>query len=174
MLISAEHVLSNGGLDEFTVAAVAEHAGVSVGAIYRRFTGKEQLLKAVKDHLVEQLEIEVAEALSEAPAGLRGIIGAFTHAVARTFSARTGAFPELLSGQSVKAWSAGSKRPIRFSVHFSSPLSSIWTTSHSPTRGSRHGSQLAASSALVYTGQPAADHGRTLCPGRTGRMKLLR
>ena len=47
VLASAEHVLSTGGIDEFTIAAVAEHAGVSVGAIYRRFTGKEQLLRAL-------------------------------------------------------------------------------------------------------------------------------
>ncbi|MDA3630099.1 TetR/AcrR family transcriptional regulator [Saccharopolyspora sp. WRP15-2] len=99
VLTSAEHVLSTGGIDEFTVAAVAEHAGVSVGAIYRRFTGKEQLLKAVKDDLLKQLETGVAEALRAASPGLRGAIGAFTDAMARTFSGRTRAFPELLGGQ---------------------------------------------------------------------------
>jgi hypothetical protein len=29
--------------DNFTMAVVAERAGVSVGTMYRRFTGKEQL-----------------------------------------------------------------------------------------------------------------------------------
>lgn len=99
LLTSAEHVLSTGGLDEFTVAAVAEHAGVSVGAIYRRFSGKEQLLKAVKDQLLEQLETGVTEALRSATPALRGTIGAFTHAMAHTFSGHTRAFPALLSGQ---------------------------------------------------------------------------
>ncbi|MGW1680888.1 TetR/AcrR family transcriptional regulator [Saccharopolyspora sp. NPDC002376] len=99
VLTSAEHVLSTGGIDEFTVAAVAEHAGVSVGAIYRRFTGKEHLLKAVKDDLLERLETGVAEALRAASPGLRGTIGAFTNAMAHTFSGHTRAFPELLSGQ---------------------------------------------------------------------------
>lgn len=99
VLNAAEHVLSIGGLDEFTVAAVAEHAGVSVGAIYRRFTGKEQLLKAVKDNLLEQLETGVAEALRAASPGLRAVISAFTRAMAHTFSRYTRAFPELLNGQ---------------------------------------------------------------------------
>lgn len=99
LLTSAEHILNTGGIDEFTVAAVADHAGVSVGAIYRRFTGKEQLLKAVKDHLLDQLETGVIEALRTASPGLPGTISAFTHAMAHTFSGYARAFPELLSGQ---------------------------------------------------------------------------
>ncbi|TVT10387.1 TetR/AcrR family transcriptional regulator [Amycolatopsis bartoniae] len=99
VLDSAEHILSTEGIDEFTVAAVAEHAGVSVGVIYRRFTGKEQLLRAVKDQLLEQLEAGVAVALRAASPGLRDVIGAFTHAMAHAFSSHTKAFPELLSGQ---------------------------------------------------------------------------
>ena len=42
LLASAEYVLVNGGIDGFTIARVAEHAGVSVGGVYRRFEGKEQ------------------------------------------------------------------------------------------------------------------------------------
>ncbi|GAA2791402.1 hypothetical protein GCM10010470_27770 [Saccharopolyspora taberi] len=99
VLTSAEHVLSTYGIDEFTVAAVAEHAGMSVGAIYRRFTGKEQLLQAVKEQLLEQLETSVADALRSARPGLGGTISAFTHAMAQTFSHHARTFPELLSGQ---------------------------------------------------------------------------
>jgi AcrR family transcriptional regulator len=47
MLAVAEDVLTADGFDEFTMTAVAERAGVSVGAIYRRVGGKEQLLAAV-------------------------------------------------------------------------------------------------------------------------------
>ncbi|MBF6510985.1 TetR/AcrR family transcriptional regulator [Nocardia farcinica] len=99
MLAAAEHVLSTGGIDEFTVAAVAEHAGVSVGAIYRRFTGKEKLLQAVKEQLMAQLETTVAEALGSARPELADLIAAFTRAMADTFSHHTRTFPELLSGQ---------------------------------------------------------------------------
>lgn len=99
VLAAAEHVLATGGLEEFTVAAVAEHAGVSVGAIYRRFTGKEQLLHAVKDELLGRLEAGVADALRDAESGLDGVVAAFTHAVARAFGDRDRIFPDLLSGQ---------------------------------------------------------------------------
>lgn len=99
VLAATEHVLATGGIEEFTVAAVAEQAGVSVGAIYRRFTGKEQLLHAVKDQLLGQLETGVAEALRSAESGLHGVIAAFTHAMARTFSHHDRIFPDLLSGQ---------------------------------------------------------------------------
>lgn len=99
VLGAAEHVLATGGIEEFTVGAVAEQAGMSVGAIYRRFTGKEQLLHAVKDQLLGQLETGVAEALGSAEHGLHGVIAAFTHAMARTFSRHDRIFPELLSGQ---------------------------------------------------------------------------
>ncbi|MBF6174706.1 TetR/AcrR family transcriptional regulator [Nocardia blacklockiae] len=99
VLAAAEHVLATGGIEEFTVAAVAQHAGLSVGAIYRRFSGKEQLLHAVKVQLLEQLETDVAQALRSAEPGVRGVVGAFTHAVARTFAQHNRVFPELLSGQ---------------------------------------------------------------------------
>ncbi|MCP3803774.1 TetR/AcrR family transcriptional regulator [Allokutzneria sp. A3M-2-11 16] len=99
VLTAAERVLATGGIEEFTVAAVAERAGVSVGAIYRRFTGKEQLLHAVKDQLLGQLETGVAEALGSAEPGLDGVVGAFTHAMAHTFSQHDRVFPDLLSGQ---------------------------------------------------------------------------
>ncbi|SFS87674.1 transcriptional regulator, TetR family [Saccharopolyspora flava] len=109
MLTSAEHVLSAGGLDDFTVAAVAEHAGVSVGAIYRRFPGKEQLLEAVKDQLLETLETDVREALSSAAPDLRSVVVAFTGAMADAFAGHTRAFPELLSVQSAE----GAERGLR-------------------------------------------------------------
>lgn len=100
VLTSAEHVLGVGGIEDFTVAAVAERSGMSVGAIYRRFSGKEQLLEAVKDQVLEQLETDVAQALRSAEPGLRGAIGAFTAAMAGAFSGHTRTFPELLSVQS--------------------------------------------------------------------------
>lgn len=99
VLAAAEHVLAERGVEEFTVGAVAERAGLSVGAIYRRFTGKDQLLYAVKDELLGQLEAGVGEALRSAEPGLRTVVGAFTTALARTFATRDRIFPELLDGQ---------------------------------------------------------------------------
>ncbi|MFC4080431.1 TetR/AcrR family transcriptional regulator [Amycolatopsis samaneae] len=99
VLASAEHVLADRGLEEFTIAAVAEQAGMSVGTIYRRFAGKDQLLYAVKDQLLGQLEADVGAALRCSPPGLREIFGAFTQALARTFAQHDRIFPELLDAQ---------------------------------------------------------------------------
>src|SRR5437588_1233867 len=47
LLSAAEALLEHGGLDAATVPAIAETAGVSVGVVYRRFPGKDALLRAV-------------------------------------------------------------------------------------------------------------------------------
>ncbi|WP_410653051.1 TetR/AcrR family transcriptional regulator [Amycolatopsis sp. cmx-4-54] len=99
VLAAAEHVLAGQGFEEFTVGAVAEQAGMSVGAIYRRFAGKNQLLYAVKDQLLGQLETGVNEALRSAESGLSGVVGAFTHALAGTFARHDRIFSELLDNQ---------------------------------------------------------------------------
>jgi AcrR family transcriptional regulator len=99
VLAATEHVLASRGIEEFTVAAVAEQAGMSVGAIYRRFSGKDQLLYAVKDQLLGQLETSVSEALRSPVPGLSGIISAFTQALASTFTRHDRIFSELLDDQ---------------------------------------------------------------------------
>ncbi|MEV4148225.1 helix-turn-helix domain-containing protein [Amycolatopsis sp. NPDC049691] len=97
VLAAAEYVLAHHGHEEFTIGAVAERAGLSVGAIYRRFAGKDQLLYAVKDQLLTRLETNVAEALGES--GPHDVVAAFTRALADTFAAHDRIFPELLDGQ---------------------------------------------------------------------------
>lgn len=93
LLTAAEDVLINQGLDAFTIAAVAEQAEVSVGGVYRRFAGKEQLIDAVIDGLLVRLEDTVAESLRAAQPSLAGVITAFTHALADSLprSGRIGA-----------------------------------------------------------------------------------
>ncbi|MBB4966912.1 TetR/AcrR family transcriptional regulator [Saccharothrix violaceirubra] len=99
MLAAAEHVLADQGIEEFTVAAVADRAGMSVGAIYRRFSGKDQLLYAVKDRMLGLLEDGVGQALRSPAPGLAGVVGAFTRTLAHTFAGHHRIFPELLDGQ---------------------------------------------------------------------------
>src|SRR5437773_2556636 len=47
LLSATEALLEHGGLDAATVPAIAKTAGVSVGVVYRRFPGKDALLRAV-------------------------------------------------------------------------------------------------------------------------------
>jgi AcrR family transcriptional regulator len=48
ILRAAVHVLAESGIEGFTMIAVSTSAGVSVGSIYRRFGGKDQLLRAAQ------------------------------------------------------------------------------------------------------------------------------
>jgi AcrR family transcriptional regulator len=97
VLASAEHVLVSEGLDNFTMAAVAEHAGVSIGAVYRRFTGKEQLLDAVKDRMLTHLEDQLAEALSDAAEqDIAAVIAAYTGTLAAALAGNSQAMPLLM------------------------------------------------------------------------------
>jgi AcrR family transcriptional regulator len=98
LLTSAEHVLVNEGPEELTIARVAEHAGVSVGGVYRRFASKEQLIDAVKQAFVERLEEAVAEALDKAEPSLGGVVDAFTSALSETLAESGRVIPALLAG----------------------------------------------------------------------------
>jgi AcrR family transcriptional regulator len=98
LLASAEHVLVNEGPEEFTIARVAEHAGVSVGGLYRRFESKEQLIDAVRHALLERLEEAVAEAFANAEPSLGGVVDAFTSALSETLAESSRIIPALLAG----------------------------------------------------------------------------
>lgn len=99
LLTAAEDVLVNQGLDDFTVAAVAEQAGVSVGGVYRRFAGKEQLIDAVVERMLGNLEDTVAESLDAAEPSLTGVIAAFSHALADSLTRSGRVASTLIAGQ---------------------------------------------------------------------------
>ena len=80
VLGAAESVLVAKGFDDFTMTAVAERADVSVGAIYRRFEGKDQLLDAVWDSLLAKMESDLAAALDRAESSLAGVVSALVRA----------------------------------------------------------------------------------------------
>jgi AcrR family transcriptional regulator len=67
LLESALRMFVRGGLSETSVRAVAEDAGVSNPAIFKFFSGRDELAQCVFDRCYERL----AEAL-EAPAAVRG------------------------------------------------------------------------------------------------------
>jgi AcrR family transcriptional regulator len=80
VLGAAEAVLVAKGLDDFTMTAVAEQADVSIGAIYRRFEGRDQLLDAVWDQLLSRMETDLAAALEAADPSLLGVVRALVRA----------------------------------------------------------------------------------------------
>ena len=94
--MSAEQVLAETGFDDLAMAAVAERAGLSVGAIYRRFEGKEHLLVAVKDRLLTRVEDDITVALDAPGRSLPDVVDRFTHALADGFSAGAHVVPHVV------------------------------------------------------------------------------
>lgn len=101
LLSAAEDVLINDGVDEFTIARVAEHAGVSVGGVYRRFAGKEQLIEAVRQNLLARMQDAVGDALAGAEPSVRGVLAAFTGALGEILSVSGQVIPVILAGHRV-------------------------------------------------------------------------
>lgn len=112
ILASAEEVLATTGFDDFTMAAVAERAGMSVGAIYRRFEGKEQLLIAVKDRLLSRVEDDITTALGAVEGGLPEVVGAFTRALADGLSAGAHVIPHVIGNARSTESSERSRRAL--------------------------------------------------------------
>jgi AcrR family transcriptional regulator len=98
LLASAEHVLVNEGVKEFTIARVAEHAGVSVGGVYRRFASKEQLIDAVRYELLARLDAAITEALAAESSSLAGVLDSFTAALGAILAESGQVIPAILAG----------------------------------------------------------------------------
>jgi AcrR family transcriptional regulator len=96
VLGAAESVLAAKGFDDFTMTAVAEQADVSIGAIYRRFEGKDQLLDAVWDQLLSRMQEDLASALTGAEPSVAGVVRALVRASVADLS-NNKAFPYLYS-----------------------------------------------------------------------------
>jgi AcrR family transcriptional regulator len=64
ILTAAVEVLVASGIDGFTMLAVSQGAGVSVGSIYRRFGGKDQLLFAAQHEFISNFQVEFAGKLA--------------------------------------------------------------------------------------------------------------
>lgn len=95
LLNAAEEVLAEVGYEECTMAAVAERAGVSVGSIYRRFEGRDQLLAVLKERMTSDLEARIVAAVDAAPDNLDDIVHAYVHALALAFSSGSAILPDL-------------------------------------------------------------------------------
>ena len=85
---ATERLLRTNSIEDFSMAAVAQAAGMPVGNIYRRFRGKDELLQAIKEDAVMRIEDAVTEHLlrkrfRDIPSLVRGIVGAVSEAYSR-------------------------------------------------------------------------------------------
>ncbi|GAA1741999.1 helix-turn-helix domain-containing protein [Aeromicrobium alkaliterrae] len=104
LLTAAEEVLTEVGYEETTMAAVAERAGVSVGSIYRRFEGRDQLLAVLKERMFSDLEARIVAAVEAAPQSLEGVVRVYVRALADAFS-HSAVLPDLFGRRDRRALS---------------------------------------------------------------------
>lgn len=109
VLQAAEEIAVTAGLDDMTIAGVAERAGVSVGTIYRRFEDKEQLINALTERMLDHREEYVAERLRKAGPSLSGVMDAYAHALLHSFADSTTLFPELLRARGARPSDRGAR-----------------------------------------------------------------
>ncbi|MEV8630353.1 TetR/AcrR family transcriptional regulator [Streptosporangium sp. NPDC051023] len=77
ILDAARTVLARDGVDGFTMAAISEASGISIGGIYGRFDGKQGLMRAVRDMVLTHLEENLAERLRDPDMALADVVRAF-------------------------------------------------------------------------------------------------
>jgi len=100
IVTAAERLLRTKGIDGFSMAEVAEAAGLPVGNIYRRFRGKDELLQAIKYDVTARIEDAVAERLSlDAFKDIADLIRRFAGATCDTFAADEKLYRTLFSAQ---------------------------------------------------------------------------
>ncbi|MFE9411377.1 TetR/AcrR family transcriptional regulator [Streptomyces sp. NPDC006704] len=109
VLRAAEEIASTFGLEEMTIAGVAQRAGVAVGTIYRRFEDKDQLITALTERMLERREEYVAEQLRTARPSLSGVMHAYAHALLQSFADNSGLFPELLRTRGTRSLDRGAR-----------------------------------------------------------------
>jgi AcrR family transcriptional regulator len=97
---AAEAVLIRDGWAAFTINAVASEAGISVGGIYRRFASKEQLLRAIKDRVLDRADTDHKEIAASSKA--RTLEDALGHYITRRIASLRGYAPmmrQIFEGQ---------------------------------------------------------------------------
>jgi len=88
VLDAARRLLEDKGFEAFTIQDVSQRSDVSVGAIYARFGSKENLLRAVHQHVMETMRAEhgaVAAADSRPGSGAQAVIARAVKTVAGIF-----------------------------------------------------------------------------------------
>lgn len=68
VVLDAARVFAERGYDETSVPALAEELGIAAGGLYHYFGGKEQLLIAICDQLMDPLLREASELVEDAEA----------------------------------------------------------------------------------------------------------
>lgn len=101
IVTAAEHLMRAKGADGFSMAEVAEAAGLPIGNIYRRFRGKDELLQAIKYDVTARIEDAVTARLSPPQfKDMSDLIQRFAGATCDTFAGDEKLYRTLFAAQS--------------------------------------------------------------------------
>ena len=98
LLTAAEALLEHGGLEAATIPAIAHAAGVSVGAVYRRFPDKDALLRAVYERFFNntgQMNLSALQSIGTMKLPLQRIARGLVIGVAEGYRRKKGLLREL-------------------------------------------------------------------------------
>ena len=76
MLAAAARVIASRGFHGASVEAIAQDAGLSTGAIYSNFRGKEDLFLSLYEERIERRRVELRSAVEQAGGGQAGLAAA--------------------------------------------------------------------------------------------------
>ncbi|MGB3773501.1 MAG: TetR/AcrR family transcriptional regulator [Rhodococcus sp. (in: high G+C Gram-positive bacteria)] len=83
ILQAAVEVITEVGIQDFTMGGVAEAARISVGGLYGRYPDKDSLLYAVKDNVLTDLTRTVEDSLDGSEPTVRAVIQAYVGTLSR-------------------------------------------------------------------------------------------
>ena len=101
VLVIAETLLDEGGMDNLKARTIAEQAGISVGSVYNLFTDLEEVHRAVNMRLLDRLGAAGIDAMAELErqgvTDVRHRILAMAAAYVRFVEAHPGSWPAVLA-----------------------------------------------------------------------------
>jgi AcrR family transcriptional regulator len=84
ILASASALLAKRGHADFTLLSVCKESGLSIGAIYSRFSSKDELLRTIQERHIEELDTDVTQIVGRL-AAQNGSLQSTAPAVVREF-----------------------------------------------------------------------------------------
>ncbi len=86
IITAAELILRRDGFAGFSINAIAEVSGVSIGGIYARVKGKPELYQLLKDSATERLTKKIKSRIANANQSVDSIADAFVNALTAEFA----------------------------------------------------------------------------------------
>ncbi len=179
LVVDAALLLIDGaGADQLTMRSLGQSLGVEAMSLYRYVTGREDLLEAVVDLLLEGLSDDLDEELASS---WQGYLQALAHAVRRIAVEHAAAFPLLATRHPAAPWLRPPLRSLELVDDFLTRMSDFGLTDEQVVATYRSFSsfllgnlllEAATRGAAVSPVENALDEGGATVPNADGELDL--